>query len=430
MLIITIFLTFFFLVVTSFILNRLSRERRGFPIKRVVRDWIVKTRGNHLRIRKGLKIVGLSSLIGLYSFGCYNIANRITFIRFPNGDYKWINTNGEQYLYLKAEDHYSLGYLMGRALASEIWELKTILLFQSVMTGRNYFDAISIGRSFLPFIPEKYQQEILGISDGATAGQGLYVSFDDILLQTLFFEILYGQKFLDVGGGCTTFIAKNNDSIIGGQNIDLFNIIGQFGTFILLELSDETKIFCYAIGAGILPIAKGNNNISTMLNLVELKDKAPICRPLFVSMRESFRGNSSLYDFNRTFFSEGKTPYGMNLIVSDGQDFLGIQSNGNNQSYFEGNDLVFSNTFLDAYWQEDLKDENYSKDRQLYGESELSGSLIDGYFSSSELTEILGDKTLICRESQGLLETSTVAFLTRDRFGLGNINGAIGDNPF
>ncbi|MFX1381973.1 MAG: C45 family autoproteolytic acyltransferase/hydrolase, partial [Promethearchaeota archaeon] len=282
----------------------------------------------------------------------------------------------------------------------------------------------------LPYIPSEYKEELLGLSEGATAGSGFHITFDDVLAQNLFLEILYGQKFMDAGGGCTCFGIVNSDNTTTiGQNIDLYQIMGWYSSFVLHKLANEPLIFSYRLGAGMIPSLKSENNLTVVINLVELSQKAPICTPLFVLLREALTNTNNVLDFYNVINNTNMSPYGINYIISDSKEILAAQFTRYNQTWSMPTNIVHSNTFLDPYWQNELKDPNYSKERQIYAESLLSSAFTDSKLTLSELHVILSDFPIICRDEGGLLSSETIAFMTSSTFGIGNTNTNIGYIP-
>ena len=90
---------------------------------------------------------------------------------------------------------------------------------------------------------------------------------------------------------------------------------------------------------------------------------------------------------------------------------------------------VRTNRYLDPNWQDKLADPEYSKDRQEYAEELIEEEYEDNKLTNEELLKILGDEPIICRNGEGLFTMETAAFITTESFGLGTVNGKVGEIP-
>ena len=167
-------------------------KKRGSSLKRILKAQFKFTK-KLIRTKRILSFFGIYLILGGTVFAFYNISNRIAFQRIYSGYSEWRDSNGESYLYVEAHDYYGLGYQTGKGLAMNIALMKYELMISSLMFGIDYFSMINLAKQYIEFIPDNYILELYGMSEGATAGSGFYLSFEDILVQSVFLEVIYGQ---------------------------------------------------------------------------------------------------------------------------------------------------------------------------------------------------------------------------------------------
>jgi len=382
-----------------------------------------------------LLVLFLGSSILLVS---YNISNRIAFFRFNiSGNSQWVNSYGQKYLYIEADNNYDLGYHTGFQLSSEIIKMKFLIYLYAPMLGLPYSDFEGLCLDYLSYIPEIYKQEIQGISDGATAGGGFYISFRDVLVQSVFFEVVYGRinpskQSINEALGCTAFGSRNGDgSVIIGQNMDLLKPFSWIQSFVLHRLKGKPLVFTYRLGGcPALPMGKNEHGLTLITNLVQTNIEAPVTEPTFVVIREGLANSKTIEDLYKTLVHNNKSAYSRNLMVANSTSILSIQALPENHTIqIPTTTTVQSNTYINPYWQKYLIDLNYSKNRQAFAENLLSVAYNNSELTNSELLSMLKSQPIICRDESGLFGTQTVAFMTFNSFGLGNPNGRIGIIP-
>lgn len=392
-----------------------------------------KFRKKLIRTKRIFSLFGIYLLLGGVIFSFYNISNRIAFSRIHSGYSEWRNSNGESYLYVNADNYYDLGYHTGKGLATNIALMKYELMISSLMFGIDYFSMIEIAKQYIEYIPENYLIELYGVSEGATAGSGLYLSFDDILVQSVFLEIIYGRVLPDkiVSFGCTAFGTINNENItLIGQNIDLIKPMGLCGAFVLHKFRDDPLVFSYRIGACTIPMGKNEYDIVVNLNLVQLNIVSELTIPFFVLARDAFSHSTTIEECYNYFFQNHTLPYGCNLLIAQETELLAIQCLPNEFNLkYPNSTVVHSNTYLNQTWQTKLADPNYSKERQEYAENILQSAFEDEILTDSELLTLLGNRPIICRDEGGITGDGTVAFLTTNYFGIGTANENVGLIP-
>ncbi|MFX1233573.1 MAG: C45 family autoproteolytic acyltransferase/hydrolase [Promethearchaeota archaeon] len=408
-------------------------------IKNYGRIWLKLERNiKYKKLRKAcfiLLVLFLGSSILLVS---YNISNRIAFFKFNISGYsEWVNSNGQKYLYIEADNSYDLGYHTGFQLSSEIIKMKLLIYLYAPILGLCYSEFENLCLNYLSYIPEIYKQEIQGISDGASAGGGFYISFRDIVVQSVFFEVVYGRispskLSMNKVLGCTALGSKNmNGSVVIGQNMDLLKPFSWVQSFVLHRLKGKPLIFTYRLGGcPALPMGKNEYGLTIITNLVQTNIEAPVTEPTFVVVREGLTNYKNIEDICKTLVLNNKSAYSRNLIVANRTSILSVQALPENHTIqIPTTTIVQSNTYVNPYWQKYLTDLNYSKDRQALAENLISIAYNNNELTNSELLNILKSQPIICRDEPGLFGTQTVAFMTFNSFGLGKPNRRIGIIP-
>lgn len=407
-------------------------KKRGSSLKKILTVHFEFTK-RLIRSKKILSFFGIYLLLGGVVFTFYNFSNRIAFSRIHTGYSEWRDNNGELYLYINADNYYDLGYLTGEGLALNIALMKYELLISSLMFGIDYFSMINIAKQYIEYIPDHYLIELQGISDGASAGSGFYLSFEDVLVQSVFLEIIYGRLLPDfsISFGCTAFGTINYDNhTLIGQNIDLMKPMGACGAFVLQKYRDEPLTFTYRIGACTLPMGKNEYNIVINMNLVQLNIVSEITTPYFVLAREVFSHSITIEQCYGYLFQNHTLPYGCNLLIAQNNTLLAVECLPNEINLSHPNStIVHSNTYMNETWQNKLADPNYSKERQEYAENILQFAYVDHQLTDTELISLLGNKPIICRDEEGFTGDGTVAFLTSKFFGIGTVYDNIGIIP-
>ena len=202
-----------------------------------------------------------------------NLGTRIYFKDKVIGSAEWRTSNSQSYLYIDAEDSYSLGYLTGVKLWQEIWALKLLLYTLAPLYHSSYSQLNEMAKNYIPFIPTEMLDEMRGITHGASYASGFYISFEDILIQNVWYDVFYGRILPDSPGpmGCTAVGAVNADNTTTiGQNFDLNPPFYSTLSFVLHKLGDKPAIFGLRLGGGLnLPMAKNELNVSVLVTLVQ-----------------------------------------------------------------------------------------------------------------------------------------------------------------
>jgi len=343
------------------------------------------------------------------------------------GSVRWVETNGQKYLEVIAKDHYDLGYLQGTMVADEVKVLtgiiQSITLKYIPKNKMSYKDYIKQSKYYEVHIPEYLRREMLGMAD---AIDGL--TYDDILLQNTFIDIMYGRllpmdslsiilRSFDLG--CTGFGAIMPDYVLRGQNFDFANMFYDAQWFSLLRVEGKPDVFSLRLGSMLgFPAGHNSHGISINVNIIKSFVQSPYTIPASVKTRLMFEQSKSAEDlFN--LLLETPLPASCNLLLSDKENIIAVENVPNQHARTDVVDKVArSNTFITDYMEKLLIRKKYSKKRQRRAEFLLNESYQKGSVSDEDLLEILSDEPIICRLNK--LQPMTIAFITNKYFGIGN----------
>jgi hypothetical protein len=160
--------------------------------------------------------------------------------------------------------------------------------------------------SWLKRIPEQYQSEVIGLSDGS----GCSLEF---IIQWIYFD-----RFLD--GGCTSFIIKNNGKLWVGRNNDY--IAPKIWSHVNILLKDNLiPVMLFGIG-GDLFSGTGYNKEKIWLhyNWLPVWDEAAAeALPPYVFLRMALESCGSINEIEN-LLQRIPRDGGMNLFAVDGKD--------------------------------------------------------------------------------------------------------------
>ena len=118
------------------------------------------------------------------------------------------------------------------------------------------------------------------------------------------------------------------------------------------------------------------------------------------------------------------------MLISDPEKMIGVQIMPQEiRPNFVKDILVQANKYDYVDWQKYLRDPDYALERYQRANHLLRKTYDDNQGLTNELLlDILRDSPIICRDGENGLG-QTIAFMTRESFGLGNANGKIGEIP-
>jgi len=353
--------------------------------------------------------------------------------------YEWRQSNTQEYLYVEADNHYDLGFGTGKGMCKNILFMKAALDKRYVQIPTDIFDDRAtpdeLTERFVSFIPENYMEEIKGMYDGVKSETIEDISFNDILRQSVFINVLYQAlsrlPITFTFEGCTDFGVVNPDgSVTHGQNYDSDANTAKANAFVHHKLKGAPEAFIYRTGADLGTACGINENgVCLTVSVVNSNFPAPIMIPRGVLIREAMKTDNAK-DMQQAMTDEkGQSPFAYNLVFSDKKRVVATQSTPLETRVFDVKRiLVQSNQYDYVDWFKYMKNPYYSRKRQLYAEQLIESIYArHGGVSNDDLLEILRDEPIICRKTP---TSETTLFLTRESFGYGMPKGKIGRIPF
>ena len=343
------------------------------------------------------------------------------------GSVRWVETNGQKYLEVIAKDHYDLGYLQGTKVADQVKHLtgiiQSITLKYIPKNKMSYKDYIKQSKYYEAYIPDFLRREMLGMADAING-----LTYDDILLQNTFIDIMYGRllpmdslsiilRSFDLG--CTGFGAIMPDYILRGQNFDFANMFYNAQWFSLLRVEGKPDIFSLRLGSMLgFPAGHNSYGMSINVNIIKSFVQSPYTIPASVKTRLMFERSRIAEDAFKLLL-ETPLPASCNLLLSDKEKIIAVENVPNRHAKTDVIDKVArSNTFITDYMEKLLIRKKYSKKRQRRAEFLLNEAYQKGQMNDDDLIQILSDEPIICRLHK--LQPMTIAFITNKYFGIGN----------
>ncbi len=307
-------------------------------------------------------IVVITASTGLISFStaCNNSDNNTNYA-------EWRVSNNQPYLYAKADDYYTLGYLEGQNLAFQTAWMKLMIMLQAQELGLSYDIAVYYSLEYLDYIPEEYILEIQGIADAIDVvyvpfmGQLYEISIDfmDVLAQNCFWDIYYGkiipiltgypQPPLIVGG-CTGIASKTRSSTVLGQTLDFSLLMQPTASWVYTKINGK-KAFSFRLGSMLAMGGVNRYGISVSVNLLEVLNVGCAGKPLSIVYRDVLENANTVRKAENIILTNDFT-LGWNYIIR------GISS------------IVAIETIPNAYSIERVKRNQYAFDANIY-ENEL-----------------------------------------------------------
>ncbi len=369
-------------------------------------------------------------------------------------NFKWVESNGQLYLDIRATDYYSLGQLEGSQLNSQILGLKVSIQALFANYGIPYEYLIQLAYLYENYVPEEYIEEMTGIADVL---KPYNITYSDILLQNCFIDIYYGQLVPQMSGNplpplemaCTAIASKNKDnSITIGQNFDFSSFLHPTLSFVRHQIKGKPVIFSLRMGAMLgLPVGKNSNGVYSTITVIKTIVMGSIGIPSTSRTRMAFEKSKKASDFYEILWGEN-IPTSFNSILADKKNnAIGSENIPNLSSIKEittAEYLIRTNTYITEEFKPYLLDPSYSIERH-----QKAIELVDKYFNDDSLT--LKELILILRYEDGTNASITRAGSTNPEdpqtgafisfkswrsfsfgvFGLGNpVDNSLGIVPF
>jgi hypothetical protein len=319
----------------------------------------------------------------------------------------------------------------------------------SLIYDFSYSQMIAVANNYLPFILEDYIQEMQGMADGASQGSGWFVTFDDILVQNCFLDLMYG-KFIPNGYsshgilGCTAIGAKNeNGSIVIGQNFDFPKQLGRNQicsalAFVHMKFKNTTEQFGMRLGAILaLPIVK-TSYYTAIVTVIESNILSNYSTPAVLVAREAIERAKSINELINIVTVEHNITVSFTNIITNGTNLIGTQVHPLGYRLRENATVVNTNRYIYEDWNEKyFAGGDFSKARQLYVERLVAEHYqSDHTLTNDELIHILGTQvdgiegqySAPCYQENGYGD-ATLAVFTTQQFGVGTVHNGLGTIP-
>ncbi len=338
---------------------------------------------------------------------------------------EWKTSNGQDYLYIEANNHYELGLLKGSYLVEKIYGLRLAIEGFGQSFGVSYEQILMMASQYDAFIPDEYREEFTGIADGVclVLGNDAF-TYSDVLVQNVFFDILLAQVIpmtamtqSPVGCSAMGVIEKIFwfKYPIVMQNFD-FTLGFEVTLSFVHAVTPDFEYFALNMGSVVLPTGKNGHGVNFVINVVQ----SNVYRPANsygsgVLIRRMLEKSISAKDALN--YVEPLASF--NLMISDHRSLYALQVNSNEVLVEKVSTFaVRTNTYVEESWQQYLVDPLYSKDRQEYITETLDENYLNLGFirliDPEAMREILRDSPLVNRET-------TMAFYdSTGYFGLGN----------
>ena len=269
------------------------------------------------------------------------------------------------------------------------------------------------------------QLPIIGLTSGETDGQAIRLNprkltWQELAAHSFMIELVakVRSEKIDFFEGCTSFVSVNADGrVVQGQNYDTsMNGYGSM-TYCLQRCGEEPAKFLLQSGASLAwAVGKSEHGILLNLSTVRTKLEIPVCTPRSVLIRRAMRQRTAEAAVKAMSDKDGHTPVPFNFMISDEHTAFGVQAVPKKQKISRVMPtLVQSNRYNDLAWQKFMRNPQYSLERQHFAERLLASARAknEGIVTENDLMRILQTKPVICRPT-------TVFFLTREHFGIGN----------
>jgi hypothetical protein len=287
------------------------------------------------------------------------------------------------------------------------------------------------------------------MADGASQGSGWIVSFEDILLQNVFLDAMYGHVipdyYINLQMGCTAVAAQNEDgTFMIGQNFDYPHIIGRKGpltavSFVHTKLTGVAEIFGLRMGGMLsLPVARTGNGLTMVITVIETNITSDYAKPSVIVVREALETATNIDECIDFFFNQNYLTCGFSSIITNQTHLVGVQGHSLDYRLNNNDSMTYTNRFVYDDWNEQyFPDEDFSLTRQQYA-TRLTKERFepDNTLTYDELIEILGttedgpegEFSAPCYDN-GLFGDASLAVFTNNSFAIGTVHDGLGTIP-
>ena len=334
------------------------------------------------------------------------------------------------------DSRYDFGYLQGQALSQEILNMKIIL---SPMIDFIQAESREVIHEFDAFIPDEYREEMQGMAHGASNRLGIMITYDDILLQNLFSDLVYSRQIPQEHMGCSVVAYQSEDGVIAGQNFDFTKIMGYrnlFDTtaFVHTEFQGH-EIFGLRMGGSLsIPMAK-THTFSVYINVVPSRIyDGNFSMPMFIRTRLALESATTLEEFE-TIMDFATIPASYNFVFANETVARGYETSPTQYHVNDSVLIVNTNTYMNSEMRNFIVDEEYSVARHRQVEVLSHELIINENFTEDALLSLFSyaceeiPERSIYREGDDSMDTITICFMTNSYFGFRNVNYSKGVIP-
>ena len=289
-----------------------------------------------------LLILGIS-----FCSGFITIANATKTDDIEHNYAEWRFSNNQPYLYVEADNYYTLGFLEGQNLAFQIAWMKLMIMLQAQEIGLSYDLALYYSTDYLGNIPEEYIFEMKGIADAIDVvsipfmGEIYEISIDfmDVLAQNCFWDIYYGKiipmltgypQSPLIAGGCTAIGSHTSKKTVFAQTIDLSLLMMPTVSWVYTKIKNK-KIFSFRMGSMLAMGGINKFGLSISVNLIEVFNNGCSGIPLSVIYRSALENARSVKQAKDIIISNDFT-LGWNYIIRNKRDMVAIETIPNSYS--------------------------------------------------------------------------------------------------
>ena len=340
-----------------------------------------------------LLILGIS-----FCSGFITIANACKTNDIEHNYAEWRFSNNQPYLYIEADNYYTLGYLEGQNLAFQTAWMKLMIMLQAQEIGLSYDIALYYALDYLEFIPKQYILEMQGFADAIDIvllpfmGQNYEISIDfmDVLVQNCFWDIYYGKiiPMLSgypqaplIAGGCTAIGSHTSKYTVAGQTIDLTFLMMPTVSAVYTKINGK-KAFSFRMGSMLAFGGVNKWGLSISVNLIEVFNYGCSGKPLSIIYRTVLE-NAKTISKARYIITSNDFTLGWNYIIRTQRNLATFETIPNSCSFerikrggytFDANIyenslfkmfMIYPTTYIGRYNRVQELCQNYSEDGDL-----------------------------------------------------------------
>jgi len=242
----------------------------------------------------GIRIMQLKnkSVLLLFILGISFCSGFITFANACKTDdiernyAEWRFSNNQPYLYVEADNYYTLGFLEGQSLAFQIAWMKLMIMLQAQEIGLSYDLALYYTKDYLGYIPE--------------------------------------------AGGCTAMGSHTSKKTVFGQTIDLTLLMMPTVSWVYTKINSK-KIFSFRMGSMLAMGGINKWGLSISVNLIEVFNYGCSGIPLSVIYRSALENARFVKQAKDIIISNDFT-LGWNYIIRNRRTMVAIETIPNSYS--------------------------------------------------------------------------------------------------